>query len=229
MMKAMKQMNTSFHKIICVAAALLVLTGAARANQIVNGGFQNSTNGYSEYLAPEGWTNIGPSDGVIADSVFGTPSYDGFTYYFDTGGYGDAGPASGVGIEQTVATTPGQGYVLTFGLSNENYTGWGPEQMTLLLNGSSADVYPVAYDSSYGGFELPWVTETFDFTAASSSTTIAFTVTGTDLGGQDPLIAGVDLETATSTSPTPEPGTLITLGTGLLVLAGRRFRRLKKS
>lgn len=227
MMKTMKQMNTSFHKIILVAAALLVLTGTARANQIVNGGFQNSTNGYSEYLPPEGWTNIGPSDGVIADSVFGTPSYNGFTYYFDTGGYGDAGPASGTGIEQTVATTPGQGYVLTFGLSNENYTGWGPEQMTLLLNGSSVDVYPVAYDSSFGGFQLPWTTETFDFTATGSSTTIAFTVTGTDLGGQDPLIAGVDLETANSTSPTPEPGTLITLGTGLLALAGQRFRRSK--
>jgi PEP-CTERM motif len=220
-------MKIFFRRIIPATVALLVLSGTARANLLVNGGFQISTNGYSEYLTPFGWSNIGPEDGIIADSVFGTPSYNGFTYYNDLGGYGDALPPSGAGIEQTVATTAGQGYSLTFGLSNENALGSGPEAMTLLLNGGTASVYPVAYNGSYAEFQLPWVTETFDFTATGASTTIAFTVTGTSLGDQDPLIAGADLETSSSVSTTPEPGTFITLGTGLVALAGRRFRRSK--
>lgn len=221
-------MNISFRRILPAAVALLALSGTARANLLVNGGFQITTNGYSEVLPPVGWTNIGPADGIIADSVFGTPAYNGFTYYDDLGGYGDALPPQGAGIQQTVATTVGQGYVLTFGLSNENYTGYGPEQMTLLVNGGTAAVYPVAYNSSYFGFQLPWVTETYNFTATAASTTIAFTVTGSNLGGQDPLIAGTDLVTSgtKSTSTTPEPGTFITLGTGLLALAGRRFRKV---
>jgi hypothetical protein len=218
-------MNMSIRGIVPVAVALLALSGTARANLLVNGGFQISNNGYSEFLTPEGWNNIGPVDGIIANSVFGTPSYNGFLYYNDLGGFADALPPQGAGIEQTVATTPGASYSLMFGLSNENAAGFGPEQMTLLLNGGTAAVYPMVPNLNLAEFQLPWVTETFNFTATGASTTIAFTVTGSNLGGQDPLIAGADLEPAVAT--TPEPGTFITLGTGLLALAGRRFRKVR--
>jgi PEP-CTERM motif len=216
-----------FSRIIPVVMAVVALSGTARANLLVNGGFQNSNNGYSEFLTPEGWTNIGPIDGIIANATFNTPSYNGFLYYNDLGGFADALPPAGAGIEQTVATVAGQQYSLTFGLSNENAAGYGPEQMALLLNGSSVASYPMTPDLNLPEFQLPWVTEIYDFTATGSSTTIAFTVTGSNLGGQDPLIAGADLEGG-RVSSTPEPGTFVTLGTGLLALAGRRFRRSKR-
>jgi hypothetical protein len=225
-------MTNHLRKLVPAAVAFLtIFCPAAKANLLTNGGFALTNNSYSENAAPEGWTNIGPADGVIADSVFGTPSYNGFLYYFDTGGYGDSGPASGDGIEQTVATSIGTQYTLSLGVSNENYSGWGPEFLTILVNGTSIGSYAMAYNSSYGGFELPWVTDVLDFTASSSSSTIAFTVTGADLGGQDPLIAGIDLEVANANgnSPVPEPATISFFGLGLAALpfARRSLSRLR--
>jgi hypothetical protein len=204
----------NFFSLAAIAVTLVALAPISKANLILNGGFNLSS---SETATPTDWTNIGPSDGVIADSVFGTPSYLGFTNYFDTGGYGDSLPATGDGIEQTVATVIGTNYTLSLGVSNENYTGYGPEFLDILVNGTTIQTYPVAYNSSYGGFQLPWATDVVNFTAASTSSTIAFTVTGSNLGGQDPLIAGVDLEAASST--VPEPSTCFTVLTALGLLA----------
>src|SRR5579875_1289805 len=121
-------------------AACITSPLAARANLLTNGGFQLTNNGYSETMTPEGWTNIGHIDGVIADSVFGTPSYNGFTYYYDTGGYGQPLPNAGDGIEQTVGTTPGAMYNLSFGYSDENAVNAG-ESLEVLLDGSVLATY----------------------------------------------------------------------------------------
>jgi hypothetical protein len=207
---------------------LTLLCPASKANLITNGGFGLTNNGYSETQAPLGWTNIGPADGVIADSVFGTPSYNGDTYYFDTGGYGDALPTTGDGIEQTVTTSIGTQYTLSLGVSNENGAYGGPEFLTILVNGTAIQSYPVAYNSSYGDFQLPWVTDVLNFTATTSSSTIAFTVTGTNLGDQDPLIDGIDLE-ASSTSGVPEPSTWFTAlaAVGMIALLSRKSSQLR--
>lgn len=224
-------MTNHLRKLVPAAVAFLtILCPTAKANLLTNGGFALTNNSYSEVAAPEGWTNIGPPDGVIADSVFGTPSYNGFTYFFDTGGYGDAGPASGDGIEQTVATSIGTTYTLSLGVSNENVLGTGPEFLDILVNGTSIGSYEMVQNSAYGELALPWVTDVLNFTATSSSSTIAFTVTGTSLGDQDPLIAGIDLETASNPNPTvPEPATISLFGLGLAALpfARRSLSRLR--
>lgn len=214
------------HNLIAIAVILSGLAPMSRADLILNGGFNLST---SETATPTDWTNIGPSDGVISDSVFGTPSYNGDTYYFDTGGFGDSGPTSGTGIEQTVATTIGTQYSLSFGFSNENAPGppeySGPEFLTVLVNGTPIQTYPTVYNSAYDEFQLPWVTENLNFTAASSSTTIAFTVTGINMGDLDPLVDGVDLEpSSSSTSTVPEPTSVLLFGS-VLSLVGLTLRR----
>src|ERR1700687_1641429 len=110
------RIRTTTTTVACAAMGVLAMS-SAHANLIVNGNFSAST---SETATPTGWTQLGPSDGVIADSVFGTPAYNGATAYYDFGGYGDASGTQGDGISQTVATTVGQHYTMTFGLSSEN-------------------------------------------------------------------------------------------------------------
>jgi hypothetical protein len=218
-------MTFQLWKVMPVAALFLTaLCPSLKANLITNGGFGATT---SDTQTPAGWTNIGPADGVIANSTFSTPSYMGFASYFDLGGFGDALPASGDGIEQTVTTSVGTIYKLSFGLSNENAPGFGPEFLNVLVNGTEIQSYAMTLNSSFPSFELPWVTEMLDFTATSPSSVIAFTVTGTNPGGQDPLIAGVDLE-ANSTSPStvPEPGTVVTFCTGMLAMMGFHLIRI---
>ena len=75
------------------------------------------------------------------------------------------------------------------------------------------------YNGTYGEFQIPFTTLSLDYTAASASTTILFTVTGTNLGGQDPLIDGISFD-QTSNTGTPEPGTYFTgfIGLGLLAM-----------
>lgn len=196
------------------------------ANLLVNGNFGTSTNGFSQTLTPVGWTNIGHTDGVISDSNFSTPAYGGSAYFYDLGGYGGALPTSGDGIEQTVATSIGATYNLSLGVSSENVSG-GPEFLNVLINGALIAQYPMIFNSSFGLFDAPWATKNLSFIAGSTSSILAFTVTGTHLGALDPLIAGVDLEAGTgSTSVTPEPSSFILLGSGLLGLAGVARRKV---
>jgi hypothetical protein len=213
-------------KVIPVAALFLTaLCPSLKGDLITNGDFGSST---SVTQTPAGWTNIGPADGVIANYAFGTPSYMGNASYFDLGGFGDALPAPGDGIEQTVTTSVGTIYKLSFGLSNENDPGWGPEFLNVLVNGTEIQSYAMTLNSSFFSFELPWVTEMLNFTATSPSSVIAFTVTGTNLGGQDPLIAGVHLEpNPTSPSTVPEPGTVVTFCTGMLAIMGFQLIRIR--
>jgi hypothetical protein len=210
--------KVTFLGVAMLAVALAQVSNAA--NLILNGGFELTNNSFSQTQTPVDWTNVGHTDGVIAYSVFATPAYDGL-YYYDLGGYGGALPGSGDGIEQTVATSIGTQYTLTFGLSNENYTGYGPEFLNVLINGTLQQSYLMVYDNTFGGFQNPFVTQTLSYTADSTSSTILFTVTGSSLGGQDPLIDGISFDSA---SGVPEPATWLTALAGL-TLGALRFRK----
>jgi len=212
----------SKHLVTLVCAGIAVVAvPSAKANLLVNGDFSAST---SEIATPTGWTQLGPSDGVIQNSVFGTPSYMGTVAYYDLGGYGDAAGTQGDGIEQTVATTVGASYVLTFGLSDENVR--GTTELTVGAGPASA-LYTLTVNSSYVEFQNPWTTETIDFTATSTSSLISFVETSPsiDNGSNDPLIAGIDLEASGGMPSVPEPATLSLLGIGLAGIGFMRRRR----
>jgi hypothetical protein len=205
------------------AVILAVLLPVSNAG-VLNGGFELTDNGYSETLTPVDWTNVGHIDGVIAYSIFGTPAYDG-SYYYDLGGYGGALPASGDGIEQTVTTAIGTQYTLTFGLSGENAAN-STESLNVLINGSLVQSFSVVYNGAYNSFQDPFVTQTLNYTATSTSSTILFTVTGASLGSNDPLIDGISFNASTNAT-TPEPATWLTglLGLGVAALRYRKSGR----
>ncbi len=215
-------MRTIMAVLACTGLSALAAS-SAQANLLTNGNFSAST---STTATPTGWTQLGPSNGVIADSSYGTPSYMGTASFYDFGGYGDVGGTQGDGIEQTIATLVGTSYVLTFGLSDENAFG----TTTLQVNaGPSTASYTQTANGSFGLLQYPWTTETVGFTATSTLTLISFVESSATLsnGSNDPLIAGVDVEVGTSATNVPEPPTVALLGLGLAGLCVARRRRAR--
>jgi PEP-CTERM motif len=100
------------------------------------------------------------------------------------------------------------------------FFGWGAEKMSYTLTNGAADIT----DSLTGGF-LGHASVTFD--PDKMVTSLLFT--GVD-GKGDFYLGGLDLDCVTqdSTSPVPEPASMMLLGTGLIGLAGAARRRMKK-
>lgn len=198
------------------ALLLLLLPAISSADLLTNGGFEASS---STTTTPTGWTQIGLMQGVMPYSMFPTmPVYQGANFY-DIGGIANPLPNVGDGIEQTVSTVIGASYTLSFGLSSEDGTD-PAENLNVLLNGTTLHTYTLV--STFVPFAGPWMTETLNFTATSSSTTVAFTVTPTmgsgnaDLGNNDPLLDGITLNPA-GHSAVPEPSEAWLIAAGLAI------------
>lgn len=206
-------------------AASGAVSGPAQAvSLIVNGGFEASS---STTQTPTGWTNIGPTNGIIPYSaVSSQPVYEGMNFY-SLGGVGSNGISSiGVGISQSVATTIGNTYRLTFGYSGEN----GPNLATVLGVSIGSMTTPFQVTSTNTGFfTRPFTTATLNYVATSALTPISFTLLGTNevglIGNNDPLIDGVSFEQIAVGGAVPEPATWAMMIVGFGAIGGVMRRR----
>jgi hypothetical protein len=128
-------------------------------------------------------------------------------------------------VSQTFATTPGTNYVATFDLGYGGDSGafGGPVKVTASAAGTSATF------TSGSGTPNPavWDTETFNFMATSTSTTLDLIGLST-AGGEYIGLDNVDVEVGSGGGGVvPEPGTyaLFLTGIGFLRCMAGRVRR----
>jgi Protein of unknown function (DUF642)/PEP-CTERM motif len=170
-----------------------------------------------------GWTVIGASGSELAwigptNPYSGAASYaSNGSYFLDLTGYNDGAPYGGV--SQTIATTPGSSYRLSFDLGDDQaYNGGYTSDAITASAGSTSQTF---YSSTDPGTD-DWATQTLDFTAAGSETTISL------VGAQGWAYIGLDNVIVTSTSSlstAPEPTSLALFGTGLASLGLIRRKR----
>jgi len=219
------------------AATLLVALvlggeGAARANLLTNGSFEDTTNFTpnsgndtmvltpgqpSTDTAMTGWTVVnGQVAWIGPTNPFGVVAPDG-SYSLDLTSYNAGAPWGAV--EQTVTTISGASYQLQFELgsypSNDS-----------VVTASATGTAGATYQNSAQVYN-DWMTYTYDFTASGTSTTVE--LLGATNGYNNYI--GLDDADLTLTS-LPQGGSsvpdaassagLLVLGLGILILVGKR-------
>jgi hypothetical protein len=219
---------------------MIALTAAgARADLVVNGDFANVGNvwvnntglGSDDWqtggaTAIPDWTNVAgaanefwvtsPND---YSGLTASPG-NGSTFFVDLTGQANNLPYGG--LEQTIATTSGDSYVLHFDLGAS--TVWdNPNPAALIASATGTSLLASKLFTLTPTSDNTWATETLDFTADSSSTTIEF------LGDSNYTSRYIGLDNASVaavTSTVPEPATwpiLIGLiGLGALLRSRRK-------
>jgi Protein of unknown function (DUF642)/PEP-CTERM motif len=211
--------------ILCFASGS---TGAAWANIVVDGSFENPvipSTFYENYGAETNPTNYGgtsfDSAWVIATnnvdivsnlpgSSFTAPTTDGGHQYLDLVGYGSTGE-----IYQMLNTVVGQKYQLSFSFGNN--PGSSPAEAQLTVTGSPGINDLLSHTLSTPS-NIGWATYTATFVADSTSTKLDFNET---LGGNN---AGVLLD-AINVAPVPEPSTWAMMILGFASVGVLAYRR----
>lgn len=203
------------NKVRITLACTAVLTGAANANLIVNGSFeQSSLNPGTTWsvlgggsTAIDGWTTVG--GGIDYFGTFITAS-DGL-HSVDLNNVTPGG-----GIAQTFATTAGWIYTVEFDMS-ANMFGAPSNKMLRVHAAGDSEVFEFDYVAAGATATDPaWERMTWSFTATGSSANLWFE--GISTG-----VFGAALDNVVVTGVAPTPGTFA--GFGALGLMASRRRR----
>lgn len=210
----------SFQAALCVAF-FLAAHAAARAQIIVNGSFESPAHTFTQNISGTfsftGWSGTASSNGGNAGLVVGTdnglaPAHGNQHYTFNGGNPSDQGY-----IEQTFSTTTGASYQLSFQIGRAG----GGQDLRLtatLLNGATT----LAFGEYTPGGSGTYTTQTLNFTATGTSTTLRFT----DISGGNSISDLYIDNVAVTASAIPEPSTYALI-LGMLAAAAAAHRKRK--
>jgi choice-of-anchor C domain-containing protein len=197
------------------AVAALIGLPAAHANLISNGSFEvgNLTN-LSFTTVPAGGANI--TDWMVGG---GGVDYIG-GYWQASDGHRSvdlSGNSPGSVSQQTFGTTAGAAYEVSFWLAG-NPDKPGDKKVRVSYGTGDFDYHDYTFiQAGHTKTSMGWEEKKFTFTAAGASTTLKFESLTGDAWG--PALDQVGVEVV------PVPPSVLLLGTGLLGLAGLRWRR----
>lgn len=233
------------HTLTLASSLALGLAAPSVAATIVNGGFESpvlSPGARKDYIGGQnldGWTVVG-NDVVLLQTTF-SDNFNGIPAFtvqeglnsLDITGSGNTGVTNG--IQQSIATNPGEAYRLSFyvGVAKGNSQGQYdlPSVLNLSINGGTKTAFTNSNNLVQG--QINWAQFFQDFTATSSSTTIAFfngVPAGSNNVNSGNSFVGLDnvqISTQNSATAVPEPFTVI--GTFIGGTAALRMRKKLKS
>jgi len=205
------------------AAVLLLVSGAMAAPSFVNNSFEvDATTGFQS-VDPTGWTTfrVGAPPYLINNNTYGNTPYG--SQFLALGGIEDNAASW---IEQTVSGfNVNQTYTLSWAQSSE-YTSSDELQVSFTAGSNTAGQIFTSVPYPGGGqFWFTW--QNFSMSFVPSATSVTFHFQGVPNLTPPSYEVGVDNFQISGGTNTPEPGTLIMMGSGVLGFAGMLRRKIK--
>jgi hypothetical protein len=195
-------------------------TAVANATSITNGNFSGSvgSSGYTyQPSSVAGWFFSGGTGVQANGSAWGFSNAPGgsgqsaFLQSYEGPDKVDKGTPNSFISQNVGGLTTGQTYTVTFDL--EQRPGYGANPVTVSIDGVTETITPPNDDA--------WTAYSLEFNYDGGPDGLTFSVTGPGTGTYDNDTGLADV----SIGATPEPGTLLLLGSGLLGFAGIARRK----